>query len=75
MFPAVISQVDAEHPNRQLIEHAHFECADGLYTVHRQSGGDCRLRWSSTEGGLVMMMELWKRCKRCKRCIQLLLMN
>lgn len=33
VFPTVVGQVDAQHPNGQLIKHAHFECVDGSCTV------------------------------------------
>lgn len=46
MFPTVISQVDTEYPNGQLIEYAHSEGISGgdvLYTAHERRGESCRI--------------------------------
>lgn len=40
MFPTVISQVDSEHPNGQLIEYAHSEgIPGGVFYTQRTSDG------------------------------------
>lgn len=59
MFPTVVGQVDAEHPNRQLIEHAHFECGDGLCRCTAQGKLQAAL---VARRGLAMVIELWGRC-------------